>query len=265
MSTLTDQEFSQIRQLLHEITGIHLSEAKKPLVLGRLSKRLRKYELESYGDYLRLIQKDATERQVAIDLLTTNETHFFREPKHFDFLTREVLPHVHPGAPFRVWSAACSTGEEPYSIAMVLAESLGAQSWEILATDISTRVLKQAETGQYPIERAKEIPEAYLKKFCKKGIRSQEGTFLIDRELRDRIHFKQLNLNASLPKQSPFDVIFLRNVMIYFNPETKRRIVGNLVQQLRPNGYMMIGHSESLNGISEDLSAVQPATYRKPG
>lgn len=265
MSTLTDREFTQIQELLHEITGIHLTSAKKPLVFGRLSKRLRHHALESYGDYFALINENAAERQIALDLLTTNETHFFREPKHFDFLTQEVLPHVRAGSPFRVWSAACSTGEEPYTIAMVLANVLGDRPWEILASDISTRVLEQAVTGHYAIERAKDIPPPYLSRFCLKGVNSQEGTFRIERWLRDRISFQQVNLNAPLPKQAPFDVIFLRNIMIYFNQDTKRRIVSNLAQCLKPEGFMLIGHSESLNGISEELKPVRPAIYRKPG
>lgn len=264
MSTLTDREFGQIQKLLHEITGIHLSPAKKPLVFGRLSKRLRHHALESYGDYFELINVNADERQIALDLLTTNETHFFREPKHFDFLSQEVLPQVHSGSTFRIWSAACSTGEEPYTIAMVLANVLGERPWEILASDISTRVLEQAVMGHYAIERAKDIPPQYLSKFCKKGVRSQEGTFLIDQWLKDRISFKQVNLNAPLPKQAPFDVIFLRNIMIYFNQETKRKIVSNLAQCLKPGGFMLIGHSESLNGISEEIKPVRPAIYRKP-
>lgn len=264
-TTITDREFAQIQKLLHEITGIHLSPAKKPLVFGRLSKRLRHHGLEHYGDYFNLIGENADERQIALDLLTTNETHFFREPKHFDFLTEEVSKRARSGQPFRVWSAACSTGEEPYTIAMVLAAALGESPWEIVASDISTRVLEQAMTGHYAIERAKDIPQPYLTRFCKKGVRSQEGTFLLERWLKDRISFKHVNLNAPLPKQAPFDVIFLRNIMIYFNLETKQKIVSNLTPFLKPQGHLLIGHSESLNGITDELKPVRPAIYRKPG
>ncbi len=262
---LTNGEFAQFQALLRRLAGIHLSQAKKALVCGRLGKRLRHYGLASYGEYFRLLTggQEPAEMQVALDLLTTNETYFFREPKHFAFLRDRILPARRPGITFRVWSAACSSGEEPYSLAMLLADRLGGAPWEILASDISTRVLERARRGHYPLERARHIPEAYLRPFCMKGVGAQEGTFLVERALRAKVDFRQVNLNEPLPQLGEFDVVFLRNVMIYFEMETKRKLVQRLLPVIRPGGYLMVGHSESLNGVTDDLRPVSPSIYRK--
>lgn len=263
---ITDQEFGLFQKLIHDIAGISMSPAKKPLISGRLAKRLAHHGATSYGDYFCILQKEGAqgELQIAVDLLTTNETYFFREHKHFDFLKNEVLTHYRPGRPFRVWSAACSSGQEPYTLAMVLADSLGDAPWEILASDISTRVLERARTGQYALEQAEKVPKHYLNRYCLKGVREQDGTFIVERALRSRITFSQINLNQSLPNVGGFDVIFLRNVMIYFDPETKRQVVGRLGSVLRKGGHMIVGHSESLNGVTESLTVVKPSIYRKP-
>lgn len=263
---LKDQEFSQLRDLIYRIAGISMSPAKKPLVTSRLAKRLKHHGLASYGEYFRLITapNGKAELQMAVDLLTTNETHFFREPKHFDFLRQHVHTVRRPGRAFRVWSAACSSGEEPYSIAMLLDELLGNEPWEVHASDLSTRVLEKARTGHYPMERLPEIPRHYLTRYCLKGVGSQSGTLLIDRKLRERVQFMQHNLNETPPRLGEFDVIFLRNVMIYFDQETKRQVVSRLLPLLRPGGYFLVSHSETLNGVNEDVQLVQPAVYRKP-
>lgn len=263
---LSDQEFRQFQTMIHEIAGISMSSAKKTLVSGRLAKRVKHHGLGSYDDYFRLLMKNGEdgELQVAIDLLTTNETYFFREPKHFDFMRDRVLPARKPGKPFRVWSAASSSGEEPYSLTMLLADVLGEAPWELVASDLSTRVLEKARAGLYPMERAEGIPKHYLTRFCLKGTGSQEGRFLIARELRNRVQYRQVNLNETLPKMGEFDVIFLRNVMIYFDTETKRKVVARMVPLLVPGGYLIIGHSESLNGVTDELKVVMPSVYRKP-
>ena len=263
---LLDSEFAQFQGLLYRLAGISLSPAKKALVCGRLAKRIKHHQLGSYGEYFRLLTSgsEPQELQIAIDLLTTNETYFFREPKHFEFLRSRILPARRPGSAFRVWSAACSSGEEPYSIAMLLADCLREAPWEIVASDISTRVLERARSAHYAMERAEHIPEAYLRAYCLKGVGRQEGTFMIDRQLRGKIGFKQINLNEQLPRQGEFDVIFLRNVMIYFDLETKRKVVQRLMAAIKPGGHLMIGHSESLNGVNEDLQPVAPSVYRKP-
>ncbi|MBA5637306.1 methyltransferase domain-containing protein [Duganella sp. LX20W] len=263
--TITDREFSQFQRFIYDAAGIFMANGKQALVSGRLAKRLAHYQLASYSDYLRLLESRAqpSELQVAVDLLTTNETYFFREPKHFKLLAELAQDARAKGRGLRVWSAACSSGEEPYSIAMVLADVLGDGAWEVLGTDISTRVLERARSGHYPMERATQLPQSYLKRFCLKGQQREAGTMLIERALRARVQFQHLNLNEPLPKLGTFDVIFLRNVMIYFNLETKRQVVARLLSQLKPGGHLLIGHSETLNDICDTVQAVAPSIYRK--
>lgn len=267
IDSISQQEFDQFRRLIFEQAGITLSDAKKRLVVGRLAKRLRHFGLDSYGDYFnRLMQKKlgAQELQVVIDQLTTNETHFFRESAHFDFLRDEVLPEVGPGRSFRVWSAASSSGEEAYTTAMVLHSTLGQGSWEVFGSDINSEILQRARNGQYSMNVAHEIPEAYLKKYCLKGVRSQEGSFLMDNLIKRHVRFEQINLNAPLPDIGQFDFIFLRNVMIYFSHETKKAVVARMIPLLKPGGYFVVGHSESLNGVTDQVRLIRPTIYRKP-
>ncbi|UVH52498.1 protein-glutamate O-methyltransferase CheR [Pseudomonas sp. CBSPBW29] len=261
---LSDAEFLQFRSLIHEIAGISMSDAKKQLVSGRLSKRLQIFKLNTYGAYYKVLMKDRAELQVAVDLLTTNETYFFREPKHFDFLRDVALPELRGSGPLRVWSGACSTGEEPYTLAMVLADSLVGRPWEIVASDISSRVLDKARQGRYPLDGIRGIPEALLKKYCLKGVGSNHGCFMVEPALASRIDFQSINLNNPLPKLGLFDVIFLRNVMIYFDNETKVQVVKRLLSHLKPGGYFMVSHSESLNGITDELRLIKPSIYRRP-
>lgn len=258
-------EFNAIKAFIFDEAGIHLSDAKRALVTGRLAKRLRAHDLKSYTDYLKLIQHDGDERQTALDLLTTNETYFFREPQHFEHLRNVVLPERPRGQPFRVWSAASSSGEEAYSIAMLLAAELKEAPWEVVGTDISTQVIGKARSGLYPMERAHHIPPEYLKKYCLKGTGPAAGKLLISKELRRKVRFVHANLNAPLPDLGqPFDLVLLRNVMIYFQPETKRTLIARLLEKLRPGGWMYVGHSESLNGLTDSVVQVRPAIYRKP-
>ncbi|MDB5998572.1 MAG: SAM-dependent methyltransferase [Rhizobacter sp.] len=266
MNTITDTEFTSFQRFIYDAAGITLSPAKKALVCGRLSKRLQANELRNYTEYFELLTsgKADAEVQTAVDLLTTNETYFFREPKHFDLLRELAQAAASRTQPFRVWSAASSTGEECYSIAMVLADCLGSAPWEVMGSDISTRVLQRARAGHYPLERTRHIPAAYLKRFCLKGHGEQEGTLLVDRELRRRVSFTQVNLNTELPRLGTFDVIFLRNVMIYFNGDTKRQVVARVLGALKPGGHFCIGHSESLNDISTAVLQLAPSIYRKP-
>ena len=265
-TAINDQEFGQFQKLIHQLAGIHLSSAKKALVGGRLAKRLAHYHLASYGDYFRLLTAgdNPDELQVAVDLLTTNETYFFREPKHFYFLRNQVLAKHKPGHLFRVWSAACSSGEEPYSIAMMLADHLGDGPWEIVASDISTRVLEKARAGHYPMDRTEGISREHLSRYCLKGVGAQANTLLVEQKLRSRINFMQINLNRPLPALGEFDVVFLRNVMIYFNQETKRQIVQRMLPLLRRSGHFLISHSETLNGVTDALHPLAPSIYRKP-
>lgn len=267
---LTSAEFAQFQRFIYEAAGITMSDAKKALVSGRLAKRLAQRKAASYSDYFNILEGgDAEEIQTAIDLLTTNETYFFREPKHFDLLRARALAAREraPGQPFRVWSAACSSGEECYSIAMVLAECLGATgAWEVLGTDICTRVLRQAKAAHYPMERARHVPLEYLKKYCLKGQGAQQGTMLVERGLRERVRFGQVNLNTDLPQLGQFDLVFLRNVMIYFSSDTKRAVVERIAATLKPEGRLIIGHAESLNDIGGIHAVVIPessSVYRR--
>jgi chemotaxis protein methyltransferase CheR len=264
---ISDQEFNQLARLLYQIAGISLSPAKKPLVVGRLTKRLNATGAATFTEYLRQVTAgDEVELRIMIDLLTTNETSFFREPKHFDTLRQFIAQRSRTDPPLQIWSAASSSGEEPYTIAMVVADALGLNiGWQILGTDISTRVLERAESGHYAMERAQTIPQALLKRFCLKGVRQMEGTFLIAPELRQHVRFRHLNLIEPLPHDiGPFDVIFLRNVMIYFDTPTKQKIVNAMIPKLRSGGLFLVGHSETLNGITEELLSERPSTYRKP-
>ena len=263
---LSDQEFRQFQELIFTIAGISMSQAKKQLVGGRLAKRLVQHGMRSYGDYFRLLMEPAgrAELQVAVDLLTTNETYFFREPKHFALLREQVLPSLKGQGQVRIWSGACSSGEEAYSLAMTLADCLGGQDWQIVASDICTKVLASAQAGHYPMTRASDIPPAYLNRFCLRGVDGQQGSFLIERALRQKIEFRQINLNQTLPALGQFDVIFLRNVMIYFDLETKRQVVQRLLPSLKKGGYFVVSHSESLNGVTDALKMICPSVYRKP-
>ncbi len=264
-AAIDERAFQDIRSWIREVAGINLSNQKKALVVGRLGPRLKHHRLESYGEYFRLLKSGSqpAEVQIAIDRLTTNETQFFREPKHFDFLRERILPLRSPRHIFRVWSAAASSGEEPYSIAMTLAATLGETPWELIASDLSVRVLERARTGHYSLARAKSIPRHMLQAYCLKGIGAQEGTFLIEPRLRSRVRFEQINLVASLPQLGLFDVIFLRNVMIYFDQPTKRDVVARVLRHLRPDGYLIVGHSETLNGVDEALEPIVPSIYRR--
>jgi chemotaxis protein methyltransferase CheR len=266
-TTISDQEFGNFQRFIFQAAGITLTSAKKALVCGRLSKRLQARKVNSYAEYFKLLASgnEPMEVQTAIDLLTTNETYFFREPKHFDLLRAQAQAARGSSKPFRVWSAACSSGEEVYSIAMVLADALDPYPWELIGSDLSTRVLERARSGHYPTTRTDHIPPAYLRRFCLKGTGAQDGTLLIEKALRTRAKFMQVNLNASLPQLGQFDIVFLRNVMIYFNNETKKQVVGRILGALKPGGYLLIGHSESLNDVTQDVLHVAPSVYRKPG
>lgn len=266
-TAISDKEFVLFQRFIFDAAGITLSTSKKALVMSRLSKRLDLRKLHTFAEYFKVLSsgQDAQEVQVAIDLLTTNETYFFREPKHFDLLREQAELARGRGQPFKVWSAACSTGEEPYSIAMVLAATLQNTPFEVLGSDISSRVLERARTGHYPASRTTHTPKAYLQQFCLRGTGAQEGTVLVDRPLRDRVRFMQVNLNTTLPKLGPFDFVFLRNVMIYFSADTKRQVVERVLSTIRPGGYLLIGHSETLNDLNASAVAVAPSIYRKPG
>lgn len=262
---ITDVEFAQVRELAMRVAGISIAASKKALIVGRWSKRLHHHRLTNFKDYLALLSGSSAgaEPQIALDLLTTNETNFFREPKHFDFIRHQVLPTMRPGNRFRVWSAACSSGEEPYSVAMLLADQLPNGPWDVLGTDISSRVLDTARAGLYELTRSNPIPRTYLQRFCLKGNGPHSGQFLIDRAVRDRVQFTRANLNEPMADYGQFDVIMLRNVMIYFDSRTKERVVRHLLPALKPGGYFIIGHCDTLAGVRHSLATISASVYRK--
>ena len=262
---ISDQEFAHFQRFIFEAAGITLADSKKMLVSSRLGSRVQHHELGSFAQYFRLLNsgESPAEVQIAIDLLTTNETYFFREPRHFEFLEKQLAAMPARQQPLRIWSAAGSTGEEAYSIAMLLEDRFQGRPWEIVASDISTRVLDRARAGHYPMERARHVPRAYLQRFCLKGTGKQQDTLLVDRSLRSKVSFLQINLNDRLPAIGTFDFVFLRNVLIYFNQQTKREVVARALSVVQPGGWLFIGHSENLNGITDAVKPAAPSIYRK--
>ncbi|OZY84222.1 SAM-dependent methyltransferase [Cellvibrio mixtus] len=254
----------RIRDFVHRTAGIVIGPDKTALVTGRLWRRLAICGLPSYDAYVDFIARPegAQERSIMLDLLTTNETYFFREPAHFDFLRNEIIPQ-HGNGTLRVWCAAASTGEEPYSLAMVLADCVG-NRWDMLATDISSAVIAQARKGVYRAERLNHMPADYLKRFCRRGIGEYEGMLVVVPSLREQVNFDLHNLLNTRPDSEQFDVIFLRNVLIYFDNPTKQRVLANVLRALRPGGWLILGHCESLQGLQVPVDTLRPSIYRKP-
>jgi chemotaxis protein methyltransferase CheR len=270
---LTQSEFDQLSRLIYEKSGIALHEGKRELVRARLSKRLRETGLgsfQAYYDYV--VGEDSGQEMVAmLDSISTNLTAFFREPTHFEFLRQELIPRLghRRGAAGRrlwVWSAGCSTGEEPYSLALCLLDALpNPTSWDlkILATDISTRALESARRGVYKADRLSGVPRPVLTRYFQRGLNEWAGYFRVKPEVRRLIEFRHSNLLQGPPQAGPFEVIFCRNVMIYFDSETQERVIGIFQDQLRPEGCLFIGHSESLARVSHGLRYLRPAVYGK--
>lgn len=260
----SDQEFIAFQKLILEKIGIFLPLSKKALLMNRLWKRLSAHQFNNYHEYYCFIvgKKGGHELNLALELMTTNETYFFREQKHFDYLADTILPQIKSRDTLRVWSAAASTGEEPYSIAMLLAERCVA-SWELLCSDVNSQVIEHAKIGIYPDVRVQNIPENYLRRFCRKGSGPQEGFVRVVAELRERVEFFTLNLNTPIAREiGLFDVVFLRNVLIYFENDIKEQVLSRIAKTLKPNGILFIGHSESLHGVSNKFLPIKPAIYR---
>lgn len=264
-SPLSDTEFSKFTQLIFKYAGIHMNQSKKALVEGRLRKRLVALRLSSYNEYYKMVKGDTNpiERQQFIDLLTTNETWFFREEKHFDFVA-DIMKKTDPQRPVSFWSSACSSGQEPYSIAMLMAETRNlSRPWDILATDISKDILTKARQGIYLSDRVKGLSLQRQKQFMLKGVRSRSNYLAIAPELKKKIEFKAFNLMESSLPTKKFDFIFCRNVLIYFDMEHKIKVVNRLSKCLKMDGYLFTGHSESLHGMIDHLKVIQPSIYQK--
>jgi chemotaxis protein methyltransferase CheR len=261
---LSDADFARVAELTHRVAGINLQRGKEGLVRARLARRVRAHGLDGFPAYLALVESErtGTELREMIDALTTNKTSFFREAQHFDFLRTTLLP-ARDGRRMRVWSAGCSSGEEPYTLGMVLRDALPASEAEasrILATDISDRVLARAQEAVYPAELLAELPADLRRRhFTPAGA---DGHRVAD-PVRRLVRFARLNLMGSWPMRGPFDAIFCRNVMIYFDKPTQARLVARFWELLAPGGHLFVGHSESLTGLEHRFAYVQPAVYVK--
>jgi chemotaxis protein methyltransferase CheR len=267
---VSDRDFARFQRLIHDEAGIWLAPVKKALLVGRLARRLRDLGLDGYGEYYERVVADEAERIRMLDCICTNETHFFREPKHFEFLSGRVFPAWRDEADagrrprrVRVWSAACSTGEEPYTLAMVLLAAFPS-GWEleVLASDLSTKVLDRAAAGVWPIEKAKEIPEQHLKAYMLRGYGAQEGLMKAGPEIRGLVRFARVNLVGDGWPAGPFDLVFCRNVLIYFDRPGKVKVVDRLLEKLDPAGYLFLGHAESLGGFTSSARPVLPTIYQ---
>lgn len=270
LAPLSDREFRGFREIIYRETGIHISEHKRELLTARLSRRIRSLGMRRFGEYLAAVEREPSERVEMVDRVVTNETRFYREPKQFELIENTVLPRWRAEAErggrakkVRVWSAGCSTGQEPYSIAMTLLANLEGWSIEILASDISGRALRQASAGLWPVEKAAEIPDHLLQTFMLRGVRSQSGRMLADDRLRNVIRFQRVNLHDELPDVGTFDLVFCRNVLIYFDVASRTKAVNRLLGRLVPAGYLFLGHSESLLSSGLRLRPVSPSVYTR--
>lgn len=275
---ISDREFDLLRNLIKGLTGISLSDQKKSLIISRLSKRLRALGLTSFTGYYSYITEDLEGRQEIdhlINRITTNKTDFYREQHHFEFLEEVLLPQIHEYGvesgkrKLRVWSAGCSSGEEPYTIAITLKEFFKDKpSWDvkILATDLDTEILEKAKKGVYGQQVVAPIPPEYLRTYFKKGVGANDGLFLVKDILKELIVFRKFNLvTEEISPKQPFDIIFCRNVIIYFDAETKIRVINSLSNALGNNGYLFLGHSESLMGNEGRVKLIGNSMYHRVG
>jgi chemotaxis protein methyltransferase CheR len=258
--------------LIYERSCIRLSRDKEALIRARLGKRMRALGLETLPDYCAYLDSSggADEVQHALDALTTNFTQFLREREHFEVTVDEALPRLLAGKQkrFALWSAACATGEEPYTMAFHLEERFPLSEgwdWRIRATDISTRALEKAARGIYPDDRLADLPRDWIRKYFQRGVGACEGQCRVKSQLQERITFQQTNLLDGAHDDGEFEVIFCRNVMIYFDRPTQQQVVARLNRALRPGGYLFTGRSESLSGLALPLKCLRPSIYQKPG
>lgn len=267
---LSQRDFNRIRKLAFDYCGLNIEEGKENLVASRLSKLMRQAGISSYGAYFDHVVADKTSHALVtmIDSLTTNHTSFFREQQHFDFLNNVLFPALSTRPRVDIWSAACSTGEEPYSLAFAARDYYRGSSPEvsILATDISTRVLETARQATYEEQRFRGVPKALLQRHLLRGQGTASGLYRVKPEVRAAVRFMRLNLMEPFDAVgTAFPLILCRNAMIYFNAETQEQLVARFYRQLEPGGYLFIGHSESLNRITHSFEYVCPAVYRRPG
>ncbi len=271
---MSESDYTNFSTLIYKKAGINLHEGKKSLLKARLTKYLRKTRFGSLEEYYQYLMNDDTGEEMVrlLDVISTNLTYFFREPKHYDFLRSKALPQVLEFSDslnkraIRVWSAGCSSGEEAYSLGIVLNQFLCSHEGlqiQILATDISTRVLKKATDGIYEKEKLEKIPYDLRSRYFQRGINKRSGYYRVKPQLRKMISFRRLNLMEPFPPGRTFQIIFCRNVMIYFDKHTQERIVQKFYGALEKGGFFFIGHSESLTNIKHAFQYIQPSVYRK--
>ena len=272
----TENDFRRLTAMVHEISGIALNDTKRALVTHRVSPRVRALGFATFKEYVEFVSSPSSGRELIhlLDLLATNETQFFREKQHFEFLESSLVPSLRRAAEagrrprtIRAWSAACSTGQEPYSLAMqLLSQCPPQEGWDIdiLATDLSTRALAVARNAEWPVDKAHQIPDRFLRAFMLRGRGVSAERMRAARELRDRVRFARVNLNdETYDVAGPFDLIFCRNVLIYFSPEGRARVIDRLTRYLAPGGLLFVGHAESLHGHRGGLRPVVPAVYQR--
>jgi chemotaxis protein methyltransferase CheR len=268
-SAISVDEFERFRNLIYKESGISLNEQKRTLLASRLSKRLRDLDLTTFSDYYAKVTEDPTREEFKrmLDLISTNKTDFFREPKHFAFLRERIIPELERTKQIRIWSSACSSGEEPYTIAMTLFDTVqNPAEWDfkILASDLSTRVLAKAATGIYDEERVRDVPPDVIRRHFLRGRGESAGLFKVKPHLADMVQFRRLNLmDDRFPIKSSLDLIFCRNVMIYFDRPTQETLVNKFHHYLKPGGYLFIGHSESLQWVHHPFKSMAPTIYQK--
>lgn len=272
---ITKEEYERVRKLVYERAGINLGSNRQHLVQARLAKRIRIGSFLGFRDYFRHLDSETSGDEIAhlIDAISTNTTFFFREADHFDFLAESIVSRIKAEKwdqkqyTLRIWSAACSSGEEPYTLAMVIHKILKeypSVDAKILATDISQKILAQACAGQYDIQKIKSIPEEYRRAAFHPIDRTQSSLYEVSPEIRKYITFAYFNLmTPEYPFRFGFDYIFCRNVMIYFDRPTQETVINRMAQHIRPDGYLIVGHSESLNGLSHKLAYVKPTIYKQ--
>ena len=265
---IDETTFQEFAELIYEKAGIRLGSHKRALVSSRLAKRMRKLGIQEFSAYYQYINSDSTQNELVqlLDAISTNVTQFYREPRHFEILQELARQWESDGQQrFRIWCAAASSGEEPYTIAITLSEALqNTRDTKILATDISTQVLETARKGIYAKKRLQKVPADLMRKYFSRVRGGEEESYQVNSAIREMIQFKRLNLsNPPFPMRGPLDVIFCRNVMIYFDNAVRKSLLDEMYRLLKPGGYLMVGHAESLSGMLSSFKSVEPSVYVK--
>lgn len=269
---ISEEQYRKLVRMVYQMCGINLGEGKRELLKARLVKRFRAIGCRDVREYMRRLESDTSGQELVgfMDCITTNKTDFFRESQHFEYMADHILPRLDKlcgsGNPLRIWSAACSTGEEPYTLAIVLLENH--DTWRrrgttILASDLSTKVLNQAQNGVYGLDKVAGIPRPILSRYFQRGVNRWQGHARVRPEVRKMVQFQRFNLMDPFHFDQPFHIVFCRNVMIYFDKPTRESLVNKICMNITPGGFLFVGHAESLTGIQHPLKFVRPAVYRK--